>query len=35
MIIPNLSSRMLHALSRVSTGLVHRLVRAPGPAEKR
>jgi 3-dehydrosphinganine reductase len=35
LIIPNLSSRMLHVLSRVSTGLVHRLVRAPGPGETR
>ncbi len=35
LIIPNLSSRVLYALSRVSTGLVHRLVRAPGPGEPR
>ncbi|MFN8948658.1 MAG: SDR family NAD(P)-dependent oxidoreductase [Alphaproteobacteria bacterium] len=35
LIIPNLSSRVLHVLSRVSTGLVHRLVRAPGPGEPR
>lgn len=35
LIIPNLSSRVLHALSRVSVGLVHRLVRAPGPGAPR
>ncbi len=35
LIIPNRSSRLLHALSRVSVGLVHRFAPAPGPGEPR
>jgi 3-dehydrosphinganine reductase len=34
-IIPNRTSRILFALTRVSLGLAHRLVRAPGPGQPR
>ena len=35
LIIPNMTSRAHHMLSRISTGLVHRLVPAPGPGAAR
>ena len=34
-LIPNRTSRMLFALSRVSTGIAHSFARAPGPGEPR
>ena len=34
-IIPNRTSRVLFALSRLSTGLAQSLVRAPGPGRAR
>ena len=35
LIIPNLSSRAMYLLSRLSPGLVHRLLKAPGPGQPR
>jgi 3-dehydrosphinganine reductase len=35
LVIPNRASQLMHALSRVSVGLVYRFVPAPGPGEPR